>query len=170
MDMTSREFWTVAHGLILGSLYLLAFAGGLSDLWGLSTADATAHGIHRRIRRLTVGAWLMAGVAWLTVVIGTYLVYPWYRAPIPTSPRSLLLADPHKAEWHKFGMEWKEHVAWLTPILVTAVAYVITKHGDDLANRPELRRAVTAAFVLAFLAAAVAGLFGAFINKVAPIL
>jgi hypothetical protein len=67
-------------------------------------------------------------------------------------------------------MEWKEHVAWLAPILMTAVAYLVTEYGPELAERPELRRAVTAAFILAFFAAGVAGLFGAFINKVAPIL
>ena len=53
---------------------------------------------------------------------------------------------------------------------MTAVAVVITQYGQQLAERPELRRAVTAAFVMAFLAAGFAGVFGAFINKVAPVL
>jgi hypothetical protein len=65
-------------------------------------------------------------------------------------------------------MEWKEHVAWLTPMLITAVAFVAVTYGPELAKRPALRKAVTATFVLAFIAAGVAGVFGAFINKVAP--
>ena len=66
-------------------------------------------------------------------------------------------------------MEWKEHVAWLAPILATAVAYMVTKYGAKLAKDDEVRRAVIVLFTIAFFAAAVAGLFGAFINKAAPI-
>ena len=79
------------------------------------------------------------------------------------------LADPTKAEWHNFGMEWKEHVAWIAPILATAVAFVVLYYGVRLAREQGMRRVLMALFVLAFAAAAVAGLFGAFINKVAPI-
>jgi hypothetical protein len=28
MSLTSREFWTLIHGMVLGALFLLAFAGG----------------------------------------------------------------------------------------------------------------------------------------------
>ena len=84
-------------------------------------------------------------------------------------PRSFLLSKPSTAEWHKFGMEWKEHVAWLAPILATAVAYMVTRYGIRLAKDNQVRRAVIVLFSVAFFAAAVAGLFGAFINKAAPI-
>jgi hypothetical protein len=53
------------------------------------------------------------------VITGTRVVYPWYRDPAPDSPRSVLLADEATVDWHEFGMEWKEHVAWLSPILAT---------------------------------------------------
>lgn len=65
----------------------------------------------------------MAIAAWLTVVTGTWIAYPWYRAKPPEGidttvqnealrdfPRYWLLASDKTAEWHKFGMEWKEHV------------------------------------------------------------
>ncbi len=100
---------------------------------------------------------------------------PWYRANPPAGadltqfPRSYLLANPHLAEWHKFGMEWKEHVAWLSPILATAVAYVVLRYGTKLAHDAKIRQALIVLFTIAFVAAGVAGLFGAFINKVAPI-
>lgn len=169
MELTGRETWTVIHGMVLGALFLLAFAGGLAGLYSLRPELITISGIRERLPRLQIGTWAMAIVAWLTVITGTWIVYPWYRAATPTSPRSLLLANPARAEWHTFGMEWKEHVAWLSPIIATAVAFVVIYYGAQLAREHGLRKAVVALFVVAFSAAAVAGLFGAFINKMAPI-
>jgi hypothetical protein len=170
MSMTSREFWGVVHGLFLGTIYLLAFAGGFAGLWSLRRRLLTERGIAERLRGLSIGTWVMAVVVWLTTVVGTYIVYPWYRANLPGSARSVLLADPSTELWHSFGMEWKEHVAWLAPILATAVAYVVSRYGERMVEDNGLRRVVLAMFVLAFLAAAVAGLFGAFITKAAPVL
>ena len=83
-------------------------------------------------------------------------------------PRSFLLSKPGTAEWHKFGMEWKEHVAWLAPILATAVAYMVTRYGARLAKDDQVRRAVIVLFSLAFFCAAAAGLLAS-ISKAAPI-
>jgi len=175
MTLTGRELWAIIHGMVLGALFLLAFAGGLAELINLGREFSTEAGIAKRLRRLTIGTWVMAVVAWLTVITGTWIVYPWYRAKPPEGadlkmyPRALLVSSPTTAEWHNFGMEWKEHVAWLAPILATAVAYMVTKYGDKLAEDAEVRRAVIVLLTIAFLTAAVAGLFGAFINKAAPI-
>lgn len=169
MSLTDREFWTVIHGLVLGTLFLLAFAGGLADLWSLRSPLVTSSGAVERVRRLRIGVWTMAIVAWATVVTGTYIVYPWYRANVPTSPKSLLLGNPDTASWHTFGMEWKEHVAWIAPMLATAVAFVVSYYGHRLARHHRMRRLAIALFTGAFLAAGVAGLFGALINKTAPI-
>lgn len=169
MSLTDRETWTVLHGMVLGATFLLAFAGGLAGLYSLRPELLTVTGLRERLPRLEIGTGVMAIVAWLTVISGTYIVYPWYRDAAKTSPRSLLLADPTKAEWHTFGMEWKEHVAWIAPILATAVAFVVIYYGPRLAKEPTMRRVLMILFVLAFAAAAFAGLFGAFINKVAPI-
>ena len=168
MSLTTREFWTVFHGMGVGAIFLLAFAGGLAGLWSLKKAAVTSEGLHERMRRLLIGFWTMAVVAWITVISGTYIVYPWYRAK--GGPRTAILADAHKAAWHTFGMEWKEHVAWLAPILATVVAVLVTRYREELSEREDLRRAALVLFVLAFVAAAIPGLFGAFINKVAPIL
>lgn len=174
MSLTEREFWTVLHGMIAGSLFLLAFAGGLAGLWSLRPEWVTIAGVHERIRRLIAGTWLMAIIAWVTVITGTYIVYPWYRASPPAGadlakyPRSYLLADPVLSAWHTFGMEWKEHVAWIAPILATAVAFVVVRYGSKLAEESKIRQAVMVLFIIAFLTAAVAGLLGAFINKIAP--
>lgn len=118
----------------------------------------------------------MALLAWVTAVTGTYIVYPWYRAKPPEGtadlteyPRSLLLSDTGTDLWHRFGMEWKEHVAWEAPILATVVAFIVLWYGRRLAHNSGLRYATMALFVLAFAAAAVAGVFGAFITKAAPL-
>ena len=124
----------------------------------------------------------MAVVAWLTVWTGTWIVYPWYRAVPPDTidrtvqsdalrefPRYWLLASERTAEWHHFAMEWKEHVAWLAPMLATAVAFVVVYYGLRLVRKPEWRWPLLVLFTLAFISAGVAGLFGAFITKAAPI-
>ena len=80
MSMTIREFWTAAHGMIFGAVFLLAFAGGLAGLYSLRPELLTAEGLRERVK---LGTGIMAAIAWLTVVSGTYLVYPWYRAAPP---------------------------------------------------------------------------------------
>ena len=176
MSLTTREFWTLVHGMILGSLFLLAFAGGLAGLWSLRPEFVTAAGMRDRLRRLDWGVSIMAVVAWLTVITGTWIVYPWYRAKPPegttdlaTFPRSFLLASEATAGWHEFGMEWKEHVAWMAPFLVTSVAFIVWRYGDRLSTRPRIRKAVITLFVAGFALAAVAGLLGALITKSAPL-
>jgi hypothetical protein len=84
-------------------------------------------------------------------------------------PRSFLLSNPNLAAWHTFGMEWKEHIAFIAPILATAVAFAVTYYREELAHREDVRRAALVLFTIAFLSAGIAGVFGAFINKVAPI-
>jgi hypothetical protein len=169
MTMTEREFWTVLHGMVFGAVFLLAFAGGFAGLWSLTPELVTGVGVRERMKRLAIGMWTMAVMAWLTVVSGTYIVYPWYRAKDTGSPRSLLLANPDTQAWHTFGMEWKEHVGWFAPILATAAAFIVTYYGIRLAEKNQLRKAALILFTIAFLASAVAGSFGAFLNKVAPI-
>jgi len=169
VNFTGREWWGLIHGMGLGALFLLAFAGGLADLYSLKPALVTDVGINERMRRLKIGVTSMAVVAWLTVITGTWVVYPWYREKVPTSPRSQLLADPSRSDWHHLGMEWKEHVAWLSPMLATAVAFIVVYYGRDLIRHDSVRRSVIVLFTLAFAVAAVAGAFGAFITKVAPV-
>jgi len=176
MHLTERELWAVIHGLVLGALFLLAFGGGLAGLWSLRERLVSEEGVAERMPRILVGTWVMAIVAWLTVFTGTWIIYPWYRAAPPEGttnltsfPRSLLLADEATAQWHEFGMEWKEHVAWIAPFLATAVAFAVAYYGAQLVRRGEVRKAALVFFALAFLAAGIAGLFGAFITKAAPV-
>jgi hypothetical protein len=170
MSFTTREWWGLIHGMGLGALFLLAFAGGLAGLYSLRPTLITPEGVVERMRRLKVGVVAMAVTAWLTVITGTWIVYPWYRARDPDSPRSQLLADEATAGWHEFGMEWKEHIAWISPILATVVAFIVLYYGTNLIRHDFVRRTAIILFVLAFAFAAVAGAFGAFLTKVAPVI
>ena len=67
------------------------------------------------------------------------------------------------------GMEWKEHVAWLSAILATVAAFIVTRYRGQLGDDTEIRRATIRLYCLAFAAAGTAGLLGALINKAAPI-
>ena len=169
MHLTDREWWGLIHGMDFGALFLLAFAGGLAGLYSLRTGLVTPHGVVERVRRLKIGVVAMAVAAWGTVLTGTWVVYPWYRDTATTSPRSTLLADPDTADWHHFGMEWKEHIAWLSPILATTVAFIVVYYGTNLIRHDRVRKTAIALFVLAFGFAAVAGTLGALITKVAPV-
>ncbi|MFI9151648.1 hypothetical protein [Streptomyces sp. NPDC053367] len=169
MSFTDRELWGLVHGMVLGAVFLLAFAGGLADLYGLRTALVTGAGVVERMRRLRIGVTAMAVAAWGTVITGTWVVYPWYREKTPDSPKSQLLADPETADWHEFGMEWKEHLAWLSPILATTVAFIVLYYGNTLVRHNRVRRTTMLLYVLAFAFAAIAGAFGALITKVAPV-
>lgn len=176
MELSDRELWTVLHGMLFGAAFLLAFAGGLAGLWSFRADLITPEGARERLRRLWAGVWSMAALAWITVMTGTYIVYPWYRAKPPEGttdlsayPRAFLLSNPDTDLWHKFAFEWKEHVAFVAPILATAVAFLVTYYGKRLAYHSGVRWTALSMFLLAFVAAAIAGLFGAFVNKVAPI-
>jgi hypothetical protein len=159
--------------MVFGAVFLLAFGGGLADLYSLRPQLVTPPGVNERVRRLRLGMWTMAVIAWVTVISGTWIVYIWYRAkPTPGTdlahfPKFFLIANKSTAEWHEFGMEWKEHVAWLVPMAITSAAYVVQVYGRRLTDMPLLRRAVMGILIVSFGAAAVAGVFGAFINKVA---
>ena len=169
MELTSREFWALIHGILLGGAFLVAFTGGLAGFYSLRPEYVTEAGIAERTRRLVLGPGAMAALTWLTVIVGTWIVYPWYREDIPESPRSQLLANPDTDGWHTFAMEWKEHVAWIAPMLATAAFVIAAYYGRDLIRHQPARRIAMTLFVGAFGIAAIAGVLGALITKKAPI-
>jgi hypothetical protein len=182
MNISDREFWTLAHGMGFGALFLLAFAGGLAGLYSLRPELVTPEGITERVSRLRWGMIVMAVCVWLTVIVGTYVVYPWYRAAPPETldktaqseeltqyPRYWLLASEETAGYHEFAMEWKEHVAWISPLLATVAAYGVFRYGRELASRKRARNIIIALFLLAFGVAGISGVLGALITKAAPL-
>jgi hypothetical protein len=177
MLLTERELWVAIHGIVFGALFLLVFSAVVLELYSLRPRWVTQNGMFKSLWFSKIGTSIMAVVAWLTVITGTYIAYPWYRATPPKGaadlidyPRHYLLSIPNLSPWHTFGMEWKEHVAWFAPILATAVAFAVWHAGIKITENPKLRNASIVMLSLAFGAAAIAGLFGAFITKAAPVL
>ena len=176
MEISLRDLLTVLHGMGFGALFMLAFAGAAAELYRLSAptvAVLPTPGAQRLLRWYLIA---MVILAWAAVLSGTYMVYPWYRAVPPAGatdlslyPKFLLTSSPSTSAWHSLGMEWKEHVAWLAPVAITMVAYVTMKYGPALTRPRHLRTAVLAFVLVAFAATGVAGAFGAFLNKYAPV-
>jgi hypothetical protein len=176
MEITTRSLWTLVHGMGFGALYLLACSGAIVLLYLRSATNAPAHSTPGSDRILGIYLTVMAALAWLTVLTGTYIVYPWYRAAPPASaanlaafPRSLLLSNPATKQWHLIGMEWKEHVAWLVPIAITMAAFVAIKYARDLKHSGALRSALYGFVGTSLFAAGVAGFLEAMLDKNAPV-
>ena len=175
MEITSRDLWTVMHGLGFGALFMLAFSGALVELYRVAASGQSTAMSAREYSLLRIYLTTMVILAWVTVFSGAYLIYPWYRATPPAGaelanyPRALLLSSRQTAEWHNIGMEWKEHVSWLAPIAMTMVAYVTLTYGRQIILHRQMRIAVLAFAVAAFVATGIAGGFGAMLNKVAPV-
>jgi predicted transporter len=176
MEISTRDLLTVLHGMGFGALFMLAFSGALAELYRLAAPGVSNQASQREKTLLNLYLVAMVILAWLTVFSGAYIVYPWYRAVPPAGvadladyPRRLLLSSGKTSEWHNIGMEWKEHVAWLAPIAMTMVAYVTMKYGRAITRPRYMRTAVLGFTVAAFVATGVAGAFGAFLNKYAPV-
>jgi len=175
MEISLRDLVTVLHGMGFGALFMMAFAGALAELYRISAPAAVTLPSERGQRLLQFYLIAMVILAWAAVFSGAYVVYPWYRAVPPAGadladfPKFLLTSSPTTSKWHSLGMEWKEHVAWLAPIAITMVAYVTAKYGRSLTRPRQLRTAVLAFAAVAFIATGVAGAFGAFLNKYAPV-
>jgi hypothetical protein len=176
MEITTRSLWTMIHGMGFGALYLMACSGALVELHRKYASPLKPAIEIEDERFLRIYLTIMAVLAWITVLTGAYVIYPWYRAvpPVGTTnlaafPQRLLLSDPATSGWHSIGMEWKEHVAWLVPISVTMAAAVFSRYGRSLRNHPQLRSAVLSFVWVSFLCAGIAGFFGAMLVKNAPV-
>lgn len=176
MEITVRSFWTLIHGMGFGALYLLACSGALMELYRFTTTPAPSGPTPGQERFLRVYLISMVVLAWAAVLTGAYVIYPWYRATPPpgtvglsTFPQHLLMSSSTTVGWHSLGMEWKEHVAWFAPISITMVAFVFIRYGREIKNHRKLRTVVLCFALASFLAAGIAGFFGAMINKYAPV-
>jgi hypothetical protein len=108
-------------------------------------------------------------MAWTIVLIGTWVLLPWYSEDTPDSPRSLLLSDPSTRQWHEFADVWKTHVAFMSPILATSAAALVAYYGPDLARERSTRNIVLGLLVGAFAVASLAALIGALVTRAAPL-
>ena len=176
MAFTLRELWTALHGMAFGFGFILFFSAALALLLTLQPQLLTALGLRRNVILLKISGIAIAGLSWLAVIVGTYIVYPWYRAAPPAGttdlssfPRSRLLANSALSGWHSFGMEWKEHLGWLVPIIATVALYLIYRYGERLAEEKKMRWTVFVIVCIAFVLAGIVGVLGALITKEAAV-
>jgi hypothetical protein len=108
-------------------------------------------------------------MAWTIVLIGLWVLLPWYAEDAPESPRSLLLADPGTRQWHEFADVWKTHVAFMSPIFATAAAAIVVHYGPGLARDRTVRNLALALLLAAFAVASLAALLGALVTRAAPL-
>lgn len=172
---SDRSVWTMIHGIVLGGGALMALAAALFSLRAMRAADPS-NSAQRESRHL---AWLVvfaAAALWLTVLIGTYVNFPPYRATPPDGltdlsqyPRSLLQSNPETVWLHALAMEIKEHVPWIAAMLATAVAFVALRYRSKLLTDMRLNSMATTLLAICFGLASIVGVLGIFVNKVAPL-
>ncbi len=176
MEITVRALASEIHGMLFGGFFLMAIFGVVVELFRSAHVEEpsklTARGYSLERLYLIV----TAGLGWVAVLLGAYIVYPWYRAIPPAGvtnlagyPQHLLMSSPLTTGWHGLGMEWKEHISWLAPIAMTMVAYVLIKHRLAMKKYPQIRTAVLVFALVALVSASVAGFFGAMIDSNAPV-
>jgi hypothetical protein len=113
---------------------------------------------------------------WLTVIVGTYIIFPPYRATPPPGttdlsefPRSLVLANPATAWLHAFAMESKEHMPWIASMLTTAVAFIAVRYRGTVLSNRSIRQMTFALLAVSFALVSFIALLGVFVNKIAPL-
>ncbi len=175
MLFSERSLWTMLHGIGLGGGALLALAALLFGLYLIRPGGGSAI-LSDRSESIPALAALVAVLLWLTTLVGTYVIFPPYRATPPAGttdltayPRSLLLAEPTNAWLHTFAMETKEHLPFIASILATAVMFVAWRYRRRFLTDRALRSFGTTLLAICFAIVAYISLLGVFINKLAPL-
>jgi hypothetical protein len=178
MDMTlfsARSLWTMGHGIVLSGGALMGLGLALFGLFAMRPA-AGERVSERQALSLSIVLIATTVALWLAVLVGTYIVFPEYRATPPADaaslaayPRAMLLANPGTAWLHAYAMEIKEHVPWIAAMLPTAAAFVATRYRLTMLGDAPLRRATTGLVAIALVLSSFVGILGIFVNKVAPL-
>lgn len=176
MLFSDRSIWTMVHGIVLGGGGLMALAAALFALYLMRPQPYDGGVIPDRSGPIAWLTGLTAALLWMATLVGTYLVFPPYRATPPEGatdltafPRALILAEPSTVWLHRFAMETKEHLPFIASMLATAVAFVAWRYRKQLLGDAPLRRIGSALLAISFALVAYISLLGVFINKVAPL-
>jgi hypothetical protein len=175
MLFSERSIWTMAHGIGLGGAALLGLAAALFYLYAARPVPDPA-GNETGSRAFAMVTVFSAVMLWLTVIIGTYIIFPPYRATPPAGmtdlsqfPRALVLATPSTAWLHRFAMEIKEHMPWIASMLTTAVAFIAVRYRRTALTNRSLRQMMLVLLAMSFGVVTFVSLLGVFVNKVAPL-
>jgi hypothetical protein len=175
MLFSDRSLWTMLHGLLLSGGALVLLVTALFSLRVMAAPEGTAV----PARQSAAVSWLIVAAAallWMSVLGGTYIVFPMYRATPPEGvtaladyPRALLMSNPDTRWLHAFGMEIKEHMPWIAAMLATAAAFGARRHRATLLTEASVRRVTSSLLAVALVLASGVALLGVFVNKVAPL-
>jgi hypothetical protein len=175
MLFSERSIWTMVHGIGLGGAALLGLAAALFYLYAVRPTEQPA-GYATEPRAFATLTVFTAVTLWLTVIVGTYIIFPPYRATPPAGatdlsafPRALVLANPSTAWLHAFAMEAKEHMPWIASMLTTAVAFIAVRYRRTALTMPAVRRLSFTLLAVSFAIVAFVSLLGVFVNKIAPL-
>jgi hypothetical protein len=176
MLFTDRSIWTMVHGIVLGGAALMGLSAALFYLSAARASDGPEVPASNASPALAALTALTAVVLWLTVLAGTYIIFPPYRATPPAGvtdlgqfPRSLIEANPDTTWLHSFAMESKEHVPWIAAMLATAVAFVTVQYRSRVLHDASLRRMAAILVAICLGLVSFVSLMGVFVNKVAPL-
>jgi hypothetical protein len=155
---------------------MLGLAASLFAMRTLAFSSGDGFGADRQAREL---GWLLVALAvglWLAVIVGTYIVFPPYRATPPEGltdlsqyPRALIRATPGFGWLHSYAMETKEHVPWIAGMLATAAAFIGVRYRTAVLRDVQLRNMVMALLAICFVLVSYVSLLGVFVNKAAPL-
>jgi hypothetical protein len=116
------------HGIGLGGGALLALSAALFALYLMRSPSPAAPVTDHAWRSIAGLTAFTAAMLWLATLVGTYVVFPPYRATPPEGatdlaayPRSMILADASTAWLHAFAMETKEHLPFIASMLAASV-------------------------------------------------
>lgn len=175
MLFSIESIMAMVHGIAFGGGALMCLTALLFALLFMGSPPGSEVSV-RQSRAVAILAALAAVLVWLTVIGGTYIVFPPYRAAPPDGvvdlaryPRYFLLDSPETAWLHAYAMETKEHVPWIAAMLATAVAFVGMRNRSTMLSDPEVRRALTTLTAICLALAAYVAVLGVFVNKVAPL-
>ena len=175
MLFSQHSLATMLHGIVMGGAPLLGLAAALFYLYasGRPAGSAPAGSAPPALGWVTVAT---SVAIWFTVIAGTFVIFPWYRASPPAGatdlspfPRALVLSKPDTAWLHAFAMESKEHMPWIAAILGTAAAFVSVRYRSMLLDDESLRKMTMVFLAVCLALVGWASLLGVFVNKVAPV-
>ena len=146
------------HGM-MAFLYLFVGTIGLYLGWRLLT------GRIRAFADLQLLATVAATFSFLAICFGNWL-YIYYRASVPESPRSYFVKNIPAV--HKIFFEFKEFTALFTLPLMVCAAFLLTKYGAQVLERPWLGYTIAVLMGLAFFYLVVAFGLGAAVTKLKP--
>ncbi len=92
-----------------------------------------------------------------------------HRKPLGVSAKSCSCLTPIRLDGTRWGWSGRKPLRRHVPIAITMAALVVARYGSDLRNHPRLRSAVLGAVLFSFASSAVAGFWGAMIDKAAPV-